>query len=165
MARYSSLLQPMISFISASERYSGRRTGSTCVRTVCLCVCVCTHIYCMQMVCAHTSIACRCRHAVDACRRVSMACRFFGGGGVCMLGAPLRCVLWCGVSSCTHKSAVNTHICSVLSLQCTSSRWGIFVLRRASRRHTEIKQRKALFFFQKKYTWLSTSASRALSSA
>ncbi len=60
--------------------------------------------------CAHTSIACGWR--VDG---VS----FFWGTKVCMLGAPLRCVLWCGVSSCTHTSAVYTHICSVHThLQC-----------------------------------------------
>jgi len=135
MARYSSLLQPMISFISASERYSGRWTGSTCVRTVCLCVCVCT-------LCVHVHT-----HLLHA-DGVSMACRFSGEQKyacwvhLCAVCYGVVCHRVHTHLQCTHTSAVYTHICSVLSLQCTSSRWGIFFLRNASRRHKGKKPRK-----------------------
>ena len=149
MARYSSLLQPMISFISASERYSGRWTGSTCVRTVCLCVCVCT-------LCVHVHT-----HLLHA-DGVSMACRFSGEQkyacwvhlcAVCY-GVVCHCVHT--HLQCTHTSAVSCH-CSVRHLVGVSSFFA--TLRGVTREKSQEK------IIKKKYTWLSTSASRALSSA
>ena len=142
MARYSSLLQPMISFISASERYSGRCTGSTCVRTVCLCVCVCT-------LCVHVQMACRWRVVFLGNKSMHAGCTF----ALCVM-------VWC-IIVYIHICSVHTHVqCVVIAVYVISLGYLL-----SSQRFAASQGKKAKKKVLKKNTWLSTSASRALSSA